>query len=143
MTELPAERPPLRITVDKKDIKMTYGLEMDLRRLFPDPNTALQLMLRDGVTQDYVVRRCLTDAKKLILTHDDLIPASEVELDPDETEQLLMWATDHVLYFFVKRAMSMTALEARYGKTMGTISTPSEAGSENSPLMMPSAGPSA
>jgi len=141
MAEPTFERPPLRVDLSGgKEVKMTYGLEMDLRRLLPNAEATLQLIMHDPYTQDYIVRRCLTDAKKLILKEEDLIPANEVELSSDDVEKLLMWATEHVLYFFVTRANSMSALGARYQKALPDQPTPSETGSETSASMTPSAG---
>lgn len=142
MTETPFERPPLRIDLGGgTEIKMTYGLEMDLRRLLPNAEATLQLVMHDPTTQDYIVRRCLTPGGKLVKDLNDLIPANEVMLDSDDVEKLLMWVTEHVLYFFVKRAQSMSTLGARYETAVPTTSTPSASGSETSPSMTPSAGP--
>ncbi len=138
MTDIPFERPALRCDLGARDVKMTYGLEMDLRRLMPDAPTAIALVMRDPYTQDYIIRRCLTDAKKIITKDEDLIAVNEVDLTSDEVEKLLMWATEHVLYFFVTRAKSMEKVAARY---QTALPTPSEIGSENSASTTPSAGP--
>jgi len=139
------ERPPLRIDLEgNQEVKMTYGLEMDLRRMLPNAQSALQLVMHDSYTQDYIVRRCLTDITKPIKSEEDLVPVEQVNLSSDDTERLLMWAVEHVLYFFVKRAKSMTQLGARYQNLLPKkeeSSTPSENGSENSASPTPSAGP--
>lgn len=135
--ELP-DRPPLKLTLStNKTIKMTYGLEMDLRRLLPEPATAMNLVLTDPFTQDYVIRRCLADVKKMV---EDLkeLPEVEDELEPDDTDKILMWAVGHVLYFFMKRALRMRDLSAQYPTT---LLAPSTNGSPNLPSTTSSAGP--
>lgn len=143
-TEPTFERPPLRIDLGAKEIKMSYGLEMDLRRMLPNAESALRLVMSDPVTQDYLVRRCLTPVSKVITSPEDLVQSVDVELTSDDVERLLMWVTEHVLYFFVKRAQSIGQIGARYQQILPGIapSTPSENGSETSPSMTPSAGPS-
>ena len=122
-----------------KTIKMVYGLEMDIRRLLPDPQSAMQLIMNDPYTQDYIVRRCLTDSKKMVLQQDELVSFEDVEISSDDVELLLAWVTEHTLYFFVKRATGMANLAARFGMVQ---SKPSTAGSVDSPSPTPSAGPS-
>jgi len=142
MPELPdmkdIPRPSLEITMSNgRKIKMTYGLEMDIRRMLPVPSAAVQLVMHDPHTQDYIVRRCLTDKKGMI--HDEKELVEDVDLDSDDVERLLLWVTEHCLYFFVKRATAMGELSARYEEL---LPKPSLTGSENSALTTPSAGPS-
>jgi hypothetical protein len=143
------ERPPLVFEFSegsgREPLKMTYGLEMDLRRLLPDPNTAMQLVLVDPFTQDFVIRRCLTDKKKIITDIDELIPVEEVDLDSDELDKLLIWAVEHAIYFFVKRTAGMGELGQRMEPQFPSRQDqmkPSTSGSENSASTTPSAGPS-
>lgn len=119
-------RPDLFIELGDRRIKMTYGLEMDIRRMLPDPMTALQLIRDDVYTQDYVVRRVLTDKNKIITNPDDLI--ADVDLDSEDVERILTWVTEHALYFFVKRTLEMAKLGVRYNQALPKPSTP---GSEN------------
>lgn len=133
------ERPPLTIAVGDTEIKMTYGLEMDLRRMLPDPITALQLIQNDPTTQDYVVRRILTPKKKTIFNIDELISIEELEIDSEDVERILGWATEHALYFFVRRTLEMAKLGVRYETA---LPKPSSSGSETSASSTPSAGPS-
>ena len=126
-------RPALEITLescDNKTIKMVYGLEMDLRRMLPDPQSAMQLLMNDAYTQDYVVRRCLTDSRKMALQPDELISPDDMTIDSEDVETLLAWVAEHVMYFFMKRASGMAQLASRF--KMGQ-QNPSTAGSENSP----------
>jgi len=139
LPELP-ERPPLTITVGDEVIKMTYGLEMDIRRMLPDPITALQMVRDDPFTQDYITRRVLTPAKRMIINRDELIDMETLDISSDDVEAVLIWATEHALYFFVKRTLEMAKLGVRYKQA---LPTPSTGGSEDSDTTTPSAGPSA
>ena len=137
-------KPPLTITVLREsgpfEVKMTYGLEMDLRRMLPDPSTAMQLSMVDSETQDYVVRRCLTESKKMIRELDDLIPVEDVDIDTEDADSLILWALEHQLYFFAKRAKGVMTLAAR--QQTKAPSLPTIDGSEDSLSKTPSAGPS-
>lgn len=135
---LPA-RPDLFVNVGERRIKMTYGLEMDIRRMLPDPVSALQLIQSDSYTQDYIVRRVLTDKKEIITDLEGLIPHSEIDISSDDVETILSWATEHALYFFVSRTVKMAKLGVRYQEA---LPKPFKDGSENSPSTTPSAGPS-
>lgn len=128
-------RPPL---------KMTYGLEMDIRRLLPDPQTSMQLLLSDPYTQDYVLRRCLTPKKAMLLDPaNELIPAEEVDLDSETIDKLLMWAMEHALYFFAKRASSLASLGTQFQHLLPNHPlAQSSNGSTDSPSTPPSAGDS-
>jgi len=119
-------RPDLFITLGDRRIKMTYGLEMDIRRMLPDPMTALQLIRDDVYTQDYIVRRVLTEKNKIITNPDELIV--DVDLDSEEVERILTWVTEHALYFFVKRTLEMAKLGVRYNQA---LPKPSTSGSES------------
>lgn len=128
----------------REPLKMSYGLEMDIRRMLPDPQTALQLLLADPYTQDYVIRRCLTDVKKLVTKpEEELIPLDEINLDSDTTEALLMWAAEHAIYFFVKRTAGLAKLGVQFEKILPKPQPQqSSAGSAASPSPTPSAGDS-
>ena len=133
------EKPPLSFKVGDKEIKMTYGLEMDLRRLLPGLEAVTNLIMEDPHTQDYVIRRCLTDYKGLIKSFDDLIPAEEVEATTEEIEGLLLWVAEHMLYFFAKRMSRMEELGVQVTKI---LPKPTSSGSSPSASKTPSAGPS-
>jgi hypothetical protein len=132
-------RPPLTIEVNGETIKMTYGLEMDLRRMLPDPLSALTLIRDDVYTQDYLVRRVLTPVKKIVTDPADLISMEEVDITSEDVENILTWATEHALYFFVKRTLELAKLGVQYKQALPTHST---SGSEDSATTTPSAGPS-
>lgn len=133
-------RPPLTITLSTgQKVKMTYGLEMDIRRMLPDPASAIQLALNDPFTQDYVIRRCLTNKAAMITDPSELIQEVDSELTVEDTEALIMWAVEHVLYFFTKRTTAMTKLGSRFQVALPNLSPN---GSTNSPSTTPSAGPS-
>lgn len=132
-------RPPLSIEVGGQSYKMTYGMEMDLRRLLPDPSATIELIMADPFTQDYVLRRVLTPVNKIVTNPDELISAEEIELSPDEVEEVLSWAAAHALYFFAKRTASMAQLGVQF---QSALPKPSKNGSEDSASTTPSAGPS-
>lgn len=132
-------RPDLTIEVAGQTVKMTYGLEMDLRRMLPDPLSALTLIRDDVYTQDYIVRRVLTPVKKIITDPAELIDMAETEVTSEDVENILTWATEHALYFFVKRTVEMAKLGVRYNQA---LPKPSTDGSETSATTTPSAGPS-
>lgn len=144
MTDTTPEKPDLKITVmdgdTEREIKMSYGLEMDIRRIIPDPATGLQLALSDQFTQDYIIRRCLTDSKKMIVNMEDLIAVEEVGISTEDGDRLIMWALEHQLYFFAKRASDMGSLASKQMITIPQL--PSSDGSKDSPSTTPSAGPS-
>ena len=137
--ELPP-RPQLTITVGDREIKMSYGLEMDLRRMLPDPGATLLLIQTDPTTQDYLVRRVLTEKKGQVTNLDELIPDEDVDVSSDDVENILSWVAEHSLYFFVKRASEMAKLAGTYKLVQPK---PSSDGSEDSVLTTPFAGPSA
>lgn len=128
------ERPPLTFTFKndvRPPIKMTYGLEMDIRRLLPDPMLVMTLLQTDIFTQDYVIRRCLTDTKKIVMDKDDLIPEEEIgDLDGDEIERLLFWAGEHALYFFAKRVAGIGEMGTKFQSLLPARQNPSSPGSE-------------
>lgn len=139
-----ATKPPLTLTVERDagpfEIKMTYGLEMDLRRMLPDPASVMTLILNDQFTQDYVIRRCLTESKKMLRSIDDLISEELVDISSEDGEAILMWAAEHQLYFFMSRVERFQQLAAR--PEMKTLLDRSKIGLPDSPSMTPSAGPS-
>lgn len=139
MSEETLVAPPLTITVGGTEIKMTYGLEMDIRRMLPDPATALDLAMSDPFTQDYILRRCLTPKKSMITNVEDLIPEDDVDITSEEMEQLLNWALEHSLYFFARRTKALGSLGVRYGKVLQNLS---KDGSEASASTTQSAGDS-
>jgi len=111
------QRPPLTVTVKQEDgtektIKLTYGLHQDLQRLVPDPASLIETITSDPYTRDYVIRRCLTDSKKIITKPDEeLIPAENVQIDdPDEIDKILQWVAGHMLYFFATSAGGLKQL---------------------------------
>jgi hypothetical protein len=138
-----ADKPALDITVklngEDKTIKMVYGMEMDIRRLLPNPTDAMQLALMDQFTQDYLVRRVLTDSKKMISNVDALIPAEDVDISTEDVERIIQWVLDHLLYFFAKRTAGMAQLGVRFKQQLPSLF---KNGSESSPSETPSAGPS-
>lgn len=108
--------PPLTLEIASQEltIKMTYGLEMDIRRMLPDIPSAIQLVSSDPFTQDYIIRRVLTPVKKMVTDMDDLIPVEDVEISADERENIIHWALEHAVHFFMVRAGSIKKLGDKY-----------------------------
>ena len=101
------ERPPLTIKVRENEIKMNYTLQMDLQCMVPNAETAIETILSDPYTRDYIVRRVLTPSRKALKDEKDLIQMEDVELDMDETLAILDWVAEHLLYFFAKSAVNL------------------------------------
>lgn len=133
-------RPAIFIKIDdQRSVKMTYGLLMDLQRLLPDASQAMALVLGDPYTQDYVIRRIMTDKKGTVTKDEDLIQAEELDLDPEQMERILDWAVQHILHFFAQRAGNMASLGMQFQTALPGLFTD---GSPTSASTTPSAGPS-
>jgi len=115
--------PPKILKVADRELKMPYALLMDVCRMLPDPASAMQLVMSDPITQDYVVRRMLTPLEKPVMSVDDLILPGEVELDIDEVEALLTWVVQHVLYFFAKRTLGLRTVGEQFKLALPNLSS--------------------
>lgn len=136
----PVPRPELHLILpNMAPVKMSYGLLMDLQRLLPNPQAALELAMTDPYTQDYVVRRVMTPTNATITKMEDLIGAEQITLEPEQIENLLTWVVEHVLHFFVQRASKLAKAGENFKTHLPSLFT---LGSEDSPLKTPSAGPS-
>ena len=140
MTDAPLAAPPKTLQLGETQLLMSYAMLMDINRWLPDPVAALQLVMNDPTTQDYIVRRLLTPKEITVTSMDDLIAPGEVELDTDQIETLLSWAVQHALYFFAKRSGGLQKVGEAFKLA---LPTPSSSGSEASASTEPSAGPSA
>lgn len=133
-------RPELRFKLNEdRSIKMTYGLLMDLQRLLPDATQAMALVLADPYTQDYIIRRVLTDKSGTVTKTEELIDAEDVDLDPEQISNLLDWVVQHILHFFAQRAGNLAMVGERFQTALPNLFT---SGSQNSTSPTPSAGPS-
>jgi hypothetical protein len=138
LAEMP--KPALRWKKDEDEsIKMTYGLLMDLQRLLPNPAAALESVMIDPYTQDYIVRRVMTPSSATISKVSDLRLAEDIDLDPEQIESLLDWVVQHILHFFAKRAVNLTATGKQFQTALPSLFT---TGLPASPLTTQSAGPS-
>lgn len=120
-------RPPTTHTVvlDDEDgtevkIKMTYGLFQDLQRMMPDPGQAAEVLLDEPDRRDYILRRCFTPSKKIIVDFEaDLIDAEEIELiDPEKINGVLEWVLGHLLHFFASSAGTLKRLNEQFREVM-------------------------
>lgn len=127
------KRPPLTCTVKLEDgsdytVKMSYGLFQDMQRVVPDPAAIVDTICSDPYTRDYILRRCLTDEKRIIKDEAELKAAEDMGLDdPDQMDILLQWATGHLLYFFATSAgglKQLGALLAQKLQDQPALSTP-------------------
>jgi hypothetical protein len=131
------ERPPLTCAVTLEDgteykVKFTYGLFQDLQRLVPDAAVLVDTIAADPHTRDYVIRRCMTPEKKIITDWELLKPAEDLGLDdPDQINELLQWATGHLLYFFAISAGGLKQLSSLLAQKLGDQPAPSTSGSQN------------
>lgn len=133
------KRPALSVDIkldegDKKTIKMSYGLQMDIQRMIPDASSIIEVMTADPVTRDFVIRRCFTESTRTVDKIEEFVSDIPVS-DPDEIEKLLTWVSDHLFYFFTQSARSMMTLGEKYKSAMPTEKTqdppaPSTSGSE-------------
>src|SRR3546814_11331396 len=90
-----------------------------------------------------MVRRALTEKKGVVTNEDELISFEAVDdLDPDEVLKLLEWLGDHLLYFLVTSAGTMSRQAKEYSNELG-LSNLSTSGSPASASPNPSVGPSA
>lgn len=131
--------PSKKLDLGEHTVTMPYAKLMDLCRMLPDPASTMSLIMSDPITQDYVVRRCMTPLDKVIKSNEDLIPAEEIELDSDQVEQLLTWVVQHILYFFAKRTQGLARAGSEFKQALPNLSSN---GSENSISTEQPLGPS-
>lgn len=133
-------KPELRLQVnDEYQVKMTYGLLMDLQRLLPSPEAAMTSVMTDSYTQDYVIRRVMTPSKATIMKMEDLVTADNFDLEPEQVEKILGWVVQHILHFFAQRASMLAQTGERFKTALPSLFT---TGSATSTSETPSAGPS-
>jgi hypothetical protein len=128
MSEL--QRPPLKIELKLEDggtteVRWTYGLSQDLQRVTPDAGAILDVIASDPGARDYLIRRALTPAKKMIKDLDELVDPGDVGLDDsDEVNKLLEWITGHLLYFFILSAGGLKKLGGQFSQQMQALAPP-------------------
>lgn len=120
-------------------VSMPYAKLMDLCRMLPDPASTMSLVMGDPITQDYVLRRCMTPLDKVVKSNDDLISPEEIELDSDQVSELLTWVVQHILYFFAKRTQGLSRVGSEFKQALPNLSSN---GSESLTSTEPQPGPS-
>lgn len=115
--------PSKSIEVGSSVVKMPYAKLMDLCRMLPDPASAMSLVMNDPITQDYVLRRCLTPVDKVVRSNDDLISPEDIELDSTEVSELLTWVVQHLLYFFAKRTQGLARVGTEFKQALPNLSS--------------------
>lgn len=127
------ERPNLEFTLklngEDHTIKMTYGLFQEILQVVPDPENIGGLLLSDVSLRDYLVRRCLTGNKR-VTKEEDLIDLFSMDVDLEDTSDLLVWIGDHVMYFFMNSAAKTASLGEKYEKLIAQLSQ-SNSGAKN------------
>lgn len=124
----------------EQEIKMTYGMFNELMQVIPDPQNIAELLITDQGLRDYVLRRLLTGNKK-ISKEEDLVDPFELDLKLDQVDDLIMWAGDHILYFFTTSMTKVLGLGSKYEPTIRQLAQ-SKNGSEDSDSKEASSGAS-
>ena len=126
----PARSFPITIDGKETEVVMSFALQQEIMKVIPSPDNITDLLISDFYLRDYVVRRALTGQKK-VKSDEDLIDLFDIEVDPEQLEELVIWITDHILYFFTTTARKTLALGEKYQAEMKAItpSAPSQTGS--------------
>lgn len=134
MTELkkPANSFHLKINDEERDIKMSFALLQEIMKVIPSPENIASLLIQDFYLREYVVRRVLTGNKRVV-SDDDLIDLFDLEFEDEALDDLVLWVTDHILYFFTNTVEKSLNLGVRYKEKMAGLipSNPSPTGSPN------------
>ena len=101
----------IKVDGKERDIKMTFGLLNTLCRRVGDIDGASQMTI-DQVLRDVVLVELLSDRDKngKIIAEVDI---DTLDLDLDELINLLDWAGEHVLDFFLKGLEKTKSLQDR------------------------------
>lgn len=119
----------LKITTDsgeERTVKMSYGLFNDLQRVVPDPSAVIDIVSRDPISRDYLVRRVFTDKKGMVTKEEELISPENMPVDdPVEIEKVLIWVTEHLMYFFGTSAGRLKKMGQEFRVAVGETEAPS------------------
>jgi hypothetical protein len=111
------EKPQARITLDvggtQRTVFMSFGLLNEIAALVQSPENVPELSFNSTVsTAALHLMLAPRDKRGNILPEKEDEPAVPLDLDPDTAEQLLDWAGEHVLDFFVRRLAKSAQLYA-------------------------------
>jgi hypothetical protein len=129
--EKPARTLDIKINGEDTEIKMSFALLQEVMKVIDNPENVTALLISDFYLRDWVVRRVLTGNKR-VKSDDDLIDLFDVEVDDEKLDDLVLWVTDHVLYFFTATAQKTMKLGEKYQAQVAAI-TPSAQSQTGSP----------
>jgi hypothetical protein len=121
------DKPKLTYKLGEREIRWTYGLQLDIQRIVPDAESLMATIMSEPSVRDYLVRRCLTDKKGSVENADELVKIEDVELDPEEVLGLLNWISSQLLHFFMNSAKNLAEQTAAFKAALPSM--PSTAGS--------------
>jgi hypothetical protein len=129
--EKPARTFEYSLKGEDQTIVMSAALFQEVMKAVPEPENVAQIMMADFGLREYIVRRVLTGNKR-VKSEDDLIDLWELDLDTETVDNLILWVSDHILYFFTDTAAKSLTLGRKYEGVMAqlTQSPPSQAGSQ-------------
>lgn len=130
--EKPKSEFVVKINGEETTIKMSFALFQEIMKVIPSPESVGDLLLQDFHLREYVVRRVLTGNKR-VKNDEELIDLFETEVEDEKLDDLILWVTDHVLYFFMTTVEKTGVLGEKYKDAMRkTIqSVQSQTGSQN------------
>lgn len=116
----------IKIDGKERDIKMSFGLLNTICKLVGDLDGATQLMI-DQTLQQAVLVELLSDrdAKGKITGE---VSLDEIDVDPSDVLDLLAWAGNHTLDFFLKGLERAKGLQDQHMPRVKAL-TPSPSGS--------------
>jgi hypothetical protein len=98
---------------EKTTITMSFALFQEVMKVIPNPENVVQVLIQDFYLREYVARRVLTGRKE-VKNDDDLFDLFAHEIDDDRLDEMMLWVTDHVLYFFTSTAEKSLTLGQKY-----------------------------
>lgn len=119
----PASTFDIKIDGELRTIKMSFALFQDIMKVIPSPEKVADLLIQDFFLREYVARRILSGNKR-IKDDEELVDLFDLDLDDDALEDMMLWVTDHILYFFTNTADRSMKLGVRYQEKMKAL-TPS------------------
>jgi hypothetical protein len=124
--------PTFEVKSSGKELKMSYGMYNDIMRLIGNPEDATQLLVRDAMTRDLVIRRLFTDNNKSVEKTEELIDSYEIDIQPSELDGVVAWVADHVAYFLFSTGRMMEPVIQKYQDQMPKVEADNEVSSNPS-----------
>lgn len=137
---LPA-KPDDRLTItykgQERDLFFSFMRQNMLLKHFPEPTNAFEAMI-DPYMAETVLAILLVDNPK----HIDKFDLDETDVSREDTELVLNWAAEHLIYFFMHK-FQLVADKATVLEPLLQALQSSNPGSQGSTSTTPAAGPSA